>query len=73
MFPVNPASLKYKLKKFMQCTCRVLVLITYVDWGGSKGWWSCEEVPDEGVLSGNVELAFNTAFSIRNQSERSGK
>lgn len=45
------------------------MLITYVDWGGSKDCCSRGEAPEEGALSGKVELAFNTAFTIRHGSK----
>jgi hypothetical protein len=44
--------------------CRVLILITYTDGGGSKDFRSSGAAPEDGVLSGKVVLAFNTTFTI---------
>jgi len=41
----------------------VLILVTYIDGGGSKDFRSSGAAPEDGVLSGIV-LAFNTTFTI---------
>jgi len=46
----------------------VLILVTYIDGGGSKDFRSSGAAPEDGVLSGIV-LAFNTTFTIWHEKE----